>query len=186
MIDLKNTYIENDFGELRDLYIDALTMAGVNCEDCDTFYLIYEPSDLECLDGAGNGWKSKYNSRKLTLADLKPRTKTEHVKVDGDSIFHLKPDFEAGELYAGTSQFDLITTEGDLCDAWVNGYLYRKVEREITWQDEACNFFDAYQNQDSKDLSHWLKFKNKNGLTIMQHDFISMCHIVASLTDKPE
>lgn len=45
MIDLKNTYIVNDKGELRDLYISALGRLGVDTSESDEHFLIYEPDD---------------------------------------------------------------------------------------------------------------------------------------------
>lgn len=142
--DLINTYIENDRGELRDLYISALGRFGVDTCESDEHFLIYEPDDYPHMDTAGSGWYNYTNSRRLTLSDLKPRTRTEYVKVT-ESIFGLRDEFERGELYhkfEHAREHSKVKNTESLSQALNNGCCYRKVEKEIDWREDVSNFVD--------------------------------------------
>ena len=151
--DLINTYIENDFGELRQAYIDKAIELGYNHQGNRERGIDWY--DLPYI-AINDRWDDSYvgqtaditrgirfsKSKLLTLSDLKPRTKTEFVKVTG-SIFDLKDLLENEELYfsTDTDEYDYCNNERDLCAAVYNGNIYRKVETEI---DERQEFIDAY------------------------------------------
>lgn len=146
MIDLKNTYIENDFGELLDLYVKECNKQGI--EWFEGFHGLDNDDQVIFVDSGNELYSCLKNLtgyydclKQITLADIKPRTRVEYVKVE-DSIFHLKPDFEAGELYSKHNKKDkyyMINTEIWLVSAMHNGNVFRKVEREIEWYEDIPN-----------------------------------------------
>ena len=120
------------------------------------------------LNSIGSQWLS--DKRELTIKDFKP-IRTEYVKVT-DSIFDLKLDFKKNELYEKVNGYHELNFEGDLVSAWSEGRVYRKVEREITWQDEVlCDF--ALWSEGGK--------VGMNG-NFSEENFIEMCHKVYHLT----
>ncbi|AUS01641.1 hypothetical protein NVP1287O_68 [Vibrio phage 1.287.O._10N.286.55.C7] len=68
-----------------------------------------------------------------SAAKEKPRTKVEYVKVV-DSIFDLRPDFEAGDLYIShcDGHYQQILSESSLHLACAQGLLYRRIETPMT------------------------------------------------------
>ena len=158
--DLINTYIENDHGELRDLYIKKAIELGFShqgyrdrdlnwynldfigiCEGWDNDMLGQTMSEGEKIDD--------YECKKLTLSDLKPRTRTEYEKVT-ESIFDLRDEFGRGELYfdrdrctggiyVSSDQYQKIRDMNDFSQAALNN-IYRKVEKEIDWRDDICEW----------------------------------------------
>lgn len=147
--DLINTYIENDYGELRDLYIEAMNIFGIRGSVNGRFdYLLEgERKYIACMtEFCRNGqseWSSNYCDvralKKLTISDLKPRTRTEYEKVT-ESIFDLRDEFERGELYFKYSQgIEVIKTEQMLLAQIERDGVHRKVEKEI---DERQEFID--------------------------------------------
>ncbi len=119
----------------------------------------------------------------LEVEDLKPRTKAEWIEVpSNEAVYYftktdddlwLQPD-ASGDAASLQDYIDHLSS-GD------NG-LYRKVETEMTWQDEVkvllkesehCNEgVDIYFHGADKQVS--------------DSQFIKLCHLVASLTNKPE
>ncbi len=108
-------------------------------------------NDFCCVESRGGvvivssiGKQRTYGKRELTLSDFKP-TRTEYVKVEG-SIFDLKDELEAGGLYY--SEFSMgkkfvqigESAERILMGNLSAGNVYRKVEREISWQDEFSEY----------------------------------------------
>lgn len=150
--DLINTYIENDHGELRDLYVKkAIELGFAHQGYRDRDFSWY---NLEFI-GICEGWDNDrlgqtmiknekindYECKKLTLLDLKPRTRTEYEKVT-ESIFDLRDEFERGELYCkheDAREYTQITNTQTLAQALHSGICYRKVEKEI---DERREFID--------------------------------------------
>lgn len=165
--DLINTYIENDHGELRDLYVKNAVKLGFrldwlshspdgplnkivatchwNGEECaftgQTSYLPISTVDMSSL-------------RKLTISDLKPRTKVGYEKVT-ESIFDLKDDFESGILFTKkfNQEWHQIKTEeqlGNLLsmndDPTKNG-IYRKVERSVEWWEDAVEYIRSLNGE---------------------------------------
>ena len=118
------------------------------------------------------------------------KVKVEYVQVD-DSIFSLNPDFMAGELYKWeqpqtieSPEYIEIESEKDFCNAFLNENIYRKVETPVTWEDELIGFLSgkSYIKRDG--------FAVLNNMVVIParinySDFLSMCHLVASLTDNP-
>lgn len=155
--DLINTYIENDHGELRDLYVEAMNLFGINAGDGKSFNYLFsgDKKYIACMTEFNrNGqseWSSNYQDvmelKKLTLSDLKPRNKVEYEKVT-ESIFDLKDEFCAGLLFTKkfNQEWHQIKTEeqlGNLLsmndDPTKNG-IYRKVERPVEWWEDAAEF----------------------------------------------
>lgn len=68
-----------------------------------------------------------------------PRSKVEYVKVE-DSIWDLRPDFEAGELYVqllgNSDEYRAIEEESTLIDEMRDDNVYRRIETQITERDE--------------------------------------------------
>ena len=192
--DLVNTYIENDFGELRDLYINIALNYGVEtCGGSNTDYLLnvhvigvkdwgFGPQ-LEWID------REFKNARLITLSDLKP-TPAKLVKVE-ESIFDLKGEFERGELYfdvaavsggvfLSNDEYVKVSSKESLCECYSNGNVYRQVE--IDWRDEVIKSLPAGYGVESfggKDI-------RVNGMFDKEQALILANAIIASLTEKPE
>ena len=103
---------------------------------------------------------------------------TKFVKVE-ESIFDLRGEFERGELYFSEwgeeKTFAKIKKEHRLMNNLNSGNVYRQVE--IDWRDEVKRLDKSAIFHDSGDLFLIID-TNSN-------DFISMCHEIASLTEKP-
>ena len=133
------------------------------------------------VDGANNPMSSDDNRfilRAAALEEKPKRVKVSYVKVE-DSIFDLRPDFEDGELFQAMNNesYQVITGELKLAELLSYGLVCRKVETEIDWRDEVKRLDESAIFHDDGDL--FLIIDSKSD------DFISMCHDVASLTEKP-
>lgn len=127
---------------------------------------------------------------------IKP-VKVEYEKVDknaeGGKYWECARDFAempTNSLVARTNPPECsvmswmnIKDNDELLREYRNDRIYRKVEREVSWQDEVVQFLDSYS---SYDFNKYIGFKNANGDTAMQADFIKLCHLVASMTGKPK
>lgn len=129
--------------------------------------LVNADNKIDWNDKVNNGMKSR---KQLTISDFKP-TRTEYVKVT-DSIFDLKADFEKGELYEKDSGYCKLISESDFAFAYRENAIYRKVEREITWQDELERLYPVNA------INGHVSFKQ----LITDEQFIEMCHKVYHLT----
>ncbi len=121
--------------------------------------------------------------------DEKPKP-TKFVKVE-ESIFDLKEEFERGELYSSDCEghYTQLKYKKSLYLAAHKDSVYRQVETD--WTDELGSFlvkkaFDgAYVNNiaisDLNDNLGSVRFD----MELRFNDFIEMCHLVASLTEKP-
>ncbi len=128
--------------------------------------------------------------RFVDIKDLKP-TPTKFVKVE-EPIFDLKAEFENGELYSSNCEghYTQLKCEKKLYLAAHQDSVYRKVE--INWTDELDEFLTAKKfdgasvnNLDISGINDSLGTVSAN-MELRFNDFIEMCHLVASLTEKPE
>jgi hypothetical protein len=111
-----------------------------------------------------------------------PRTKTEYVKVT-DSIFDLQVDFERGELwffkpvdfFNPVKRYMTIKCIIQLAELIETKNVYRKVETEITWQDEAKDLLLSQAYCEGDDLFNL--FDNPE-------DTISFCRFVVDAVDN--
>lgn len=119
----------------------------------------------QCVDGLSKYANKKvgchsphtdynYEQHKKDYAQPKPRTKVEYVKVDkdaeGGAYWECARDFAENEvnlLVARTNpeaccvmSWMNISDNDELLRQYKEGKIYRKVEREITWQDEVIEF----------------------------------------------
>ena len=124
------------------------------------------------------------NFKKITHADIGKRTKTEFVKCSFIASWAALKTFEEGdELYLLSNEVyikpqDIYQVVGN------HDNLYRKVEREVTWQDEVNEFI---AKSDAISLNHNLgMFQAFDADSVECCEFIRMCHLVAEMTDKPE
>lgn len=138
--DLVNTYINNDFGELRDLYIKIALENNVKvCGSGGYDYLLSKKSigvrdwgSGPQLEWGNGGFE---NAELVTLSDLKPKP-TKFVKVE-ESIFDLKGEFERGELYyMNMGHYNKCETWRELAHFMIEDELYRQVEKEIEERQE--------------------------------------------------
>ena len=191
MIDLKNTYIEDKEGELKYLWISECIKQGItdkynqrNESNSDWIY-------LEVYDNVICGSDTpESESREITLADLKPdrpkRVKVSYEKVNQnkeDGLFwHCARDLSEGncQFYTNGIHELQVTDTNVLLANYKAGLLYRKVESEITWQREMQEFVNK-----SKELE-WTDDLSLTGSGVeWDNEFITMCHFVAEMTDKP-
>jgi hypothetical protein len=139
---LLNSYIENDNGELKALYIAALSSEGVY--PCGHFNENH--AHLECADacsgvaiyGVINADYVSEGSVKLTLADFK-NTKVEYEKCEFDHAWEAVKAFECdnAEFHQKIPcGYKKIMSRECVFNRYSTGDLYRRVETEVTWLDE--------------------------------------------------
>lgn len=154
--DLIGTYIKNDQGELRDLYLSEITKHGVKiCSGHDFKKLVKKK-----FIGVHNyglwiqcDWSNKpfIGAKEITMEDLKPRTKIDFVKVAG-----MEQKIELlmlGEkLYINRSEDSWMDWER--AKMWHLGdierfTLYRKVERQVDNFDDAVALLNQTKGFDA-------------------------------------
>ena len=197
MISLKGTCIKNEKGEIKDLYLQEAINQGINWVS-GASPLDFRPyKRFICIESNGvltNGCIMPDDCRRLTLADLKPKPKRVNVSYEKCEFKLASKAVEAFEN--GDKIYIPFSPNGDeICDNPVmscitiasffeKDQLFRKIEAEITWQDEAKCFLE---NTECLSNNH----KIGTILSFSEHsvecsEFISMCHLMASITDKPE
>ncbi|QZI90984.1 hypothetical protein MYOV024v1_p0059 [Vibrio phage PS34B.2] len=144
--DLINTYIENDSGELRDLYTKKAIDLGLSINVASivtSSRFIFTKMNPEKYGNVDHASRLDYlvstygPMREVTLSDLKPRTKTEFVKCEFEHAWEAVKAFGEGEkLYTKRSHKDfvLIDNAPDVLRFLYD--LHRKVETEIDEQQE--------------------------------------------------
>lgn len=150
--DLINTYIENDSGELRDLYTKKAIDLGLSINIASIvassrfIFIKMNPEKYGNVDHASrlDYLVSTYGPmREVTLSDLKPRTKTEFVKCEFEKLSDLVLAYESGEvLYREDSVGDKneLSIYGAISMHRHSDDIYRKVETEI---DKRQEFIEA-------------------------------------------
>ncbi|AUR81481.1 hypothetical protein NVP1007O_15 [Vibrio phage 1.007.O._10N.261.55.F9] len=185
--DLINTYVKNDGGKLVSLYLEKckefgfVWFSGVGIEYHRPFsgaVGLNEDVRLSVSDSSEE-YFIKQKCKELTLSDLKP-TPTKFVKVE-ESIFDLKGEFERGELYSSDCEghYTQLKCEKKLYLAAHQDSVYRQVE--IDWRDEVNSYFLK-----TKVLGIDCTIEESIETDFYNDEFISLCHLVASLTEKPE
>lgn len=113
------------------------------------------------------------------IAPPKPKTKIEYVKCEFNSAWEAVKAFEEGEnLYTGTVNTKIMLDNySEVADEVMNGSdIYRRVEREVTWQDDVIDSMDAISLNCT--IAHLIDFSPET--------LIKLSGIIASRTDKPE
>lgn len=155
--DLIGTYIKNDQGELRDLYLSEITKHGVKiCSGHDFKKLVKRK-----FIGVHNyglwpqcDWSDKpfIGEKEITMKDLKQRTKIDFVKVASGAAQKIELLMLGERLYTnrnGTSWIDW-----NRAKMWSLGDidrldLYRKVERQVDCFDDAVNLLNQTKGFDA-------------------------------------
>lgn len=190
--DLHNTWIKNDKGELRDLYISVASSFGVKNETCmgglPFIGIFSEWGECGFVGNTSELLFDQESRKQLTIKDLKKEKPkpTKFVKVE-ESIFDLKGEFERGELYSSDCEghYTQLKCEKKLYLAAHQDSVYRQVE--IDWRDELDSYLDSISNLDNDfDEKVTLEFsKSKFAYNMSDDEFVAACHLVASLTEKP-
>ena len=168
--DLLNTYIENDNGELRDLFVSTAKAMG--------YKSYWEPAEYEYMEICDNGYGFKMygltstvnlesTSKQLTLADFKPKTKVEYVRVELAKL----GGYNVQDLFFHWSESNIVNIkEVTASDMLINQHKLRlKVETEVTWKDEVKELFgDSYE---SLNVAKMIQCGNPK--------FIEMCHLAS-------
>ena len=115
----------------------------------------------------------------------KPRTKVEYVKVT-DSIFDLRPDFEAGELFSRVNHardYSTINNTQTLAQALHQSCCYRRIETPMTWKEELYDYLDSScEMSDDFDGSFTIEIEGRPlEFNLNDDEFVDMCKLVASL-----
>lgn len=157
--DLINTYIKNDFGELRHLYIKKaieLGFAHQNYKDREVDW--YDFGYIGICTRWGDDmigqtdhddWSLKGSKfRKLNLSDLKPRTKVEYEKVEYNHAWEIVKLREEGvELFKTASDELQIEKVNVIALRASSGYdFYRKVERPAEWWEDPASHMANIHN----------------------------------------
>lgn len=159
--ELLNTYIVNDFGELRDVWLEQIqTTCGAFIHQYSTtnevqFYS--EDTDLTHMDLVGTKdytlcgckyFEESYNGRQLFLEDFlipveetpAPKTKTTYTKYDGllwEAVRDMQE--EKGEFFFKceemTNPYQSVISAVNLAVLFEGG-VYTKEEVETTWYDD--------------------------------------------------
>lgn len=147
--DLINTYIYDDGGELRDAYFSIAEKFGFLIDEGDyNLGIISVMEDCKYVQDI-NSLELVRKCKKLTLSDLKPRTKVEYEKAEfePEEIWKaFKEHQEVGYLYVNTSDGFECLLDGvfNLAMAISQGdQLYRKVERPVEWFDDLSDFINS-------------------------------------------
>ena len=146
--DLMNTYIRNDNGELLELYIASCLEFGFHLSPAfndsklldDEFMFIATGIDGDSVWAVNNRYDAM--TSQITISDLKPRTKTEFVKVEYSHAWEIVKLYEDGvELFKTDSdELQIERINSIALRAQARYPFYRKVETEI---DERQEFIDA-------------------------------------------
>ena len=128
---------------------------------------------------AGNKICGKYQANNIKLKSNPERTKVEYVKVDknaeGDKYWECARDFAEGkyEFFTDGNKYLQVTHNNCLLANYKSGLLFRKVEREYTWQDEFESFLLLIlSDSDTKETMACADGWDK--------EFIEMCNIVVN------
>ncbi|CAL9954690.1 hypothetical protein VPHK24_0002 [Vibrio phage K24] len=149
-------------------------------------YLDYDGEVVEFIcvcDNSQSNTNRKENDVRYILraaALEKKPTPTKFVKVE-ESIFDLKGEFERGELFTklGDTYIPLSDCEKAFASSLLASSIYRQVE--IDWRNEVNNYFLK-----TKVLGIDCTIEESIETDFYNDEFISLCHLVASLTEKPE
>jgi hypothetical protein len=102
--------------------------------------------------GSEPGMKQK-GYKRLTLSDLKPRTKVEyeHLERSSFNVWDLKSLLENGELYSKTStgEYDQYSKSSQtyMLRHFMEYGVYRKVERPVEWWDDAVEYIRSLNGE---------------------------------------
>lgn len=178
--DLINTYIVKGDDVLTKAYISACKeYVDVYALQCDRWpgdrHLYFNPEYKHIQSGECD--TSKY--KEITLKDLVKPTPTKFVKVE-EPIFDLKAEFERGELYSSDCEccYTQLKCKKKLYLAGYQDSIYRQVK--IDWRDEVKEVYDAVEFPVGEQGSLYMREDWD------EQEFIKFCHLVASLTEKPE
>jgi uncharacterized protein YqkB len=153
------------------------------CHACSDIYS-WKP-DLDALI------KMQAENDAKQVKQTKTRAKVEYVKCEKSSIFNLCEMFELKELHfdanCDESKKLPVETERHLTQLFFSDSpIYRKVEAEITWQDEVNSCIYDIRSSDGTRLLKYQITAIKEAIKENPYAVLSLCHLVASMTDKPE
>lgn len=198
MIDLdklKNGYVSTGNKKLaRMFFIECLRHDELNMPiiSSETFIEWAAIAVNERGTPCGHGSSAINGKIELTEGDFiqsnPPRTKVEYVKCEL-SYSEIAKEMIDGKIFYDESGKNSYAWSGyrfernNGLSIEIRGDFYRRTEVEIDWKEDAKLFFDSYKQSD---ICDYINFHNENGNTVMQNDFIKMCHLVAELTEKPQ
>lgn len=183
--DFADCYVDGSDKEISRAFQERLFSLGAKWLDFNDQTVRFNSEMTHiCFDGSRVSWNSReyavdnYNNE-IEMEDLKPKP-TKFAKVE-EPIFDLKGEFERGELYSSDCEghYTQLKCEKKLYLAAHKDSIYRKVE--IDWRDE------VYAWQHTAKIGIYTPLDITVGSLIDSHSdkFIEMCHLVASLTEKP-
>lgn len=183
--DLINTYVKTDCEELVALYLEKCKEFGFawfsgekiagNENYADGPFLGLNEDIRMSLGNGSEDYFDRCGCRKLTLSDLKPRTRTEYEKVT-ESIFDLREEFERGELYFKCSEGDWVQAvhESEVVHFLNNCCLYRKVEKQIDWREEVSTWVQQNQSVNIDFLTNSVMYYHGS---VSNDTFLEMCRV---------
>ncbi|ALM62004.1 hypothetical protein AXI64_gp012 [Vibrio phage qdvp001] len=111
--------------------------------------VVFSGADTDKLTHGDESRMKQKGYKRLTLSDLKPRTKTVYEKVEFNHAWELVKQFELYNdiLYksSSTPTYELMSIE-NIQNMLCNEYpvsLYRKVEKEIDWREVSHGYLAA-------------------------------------------
>lgn len=139
---------------MKDLDYDLIEKIGAThyrvCDDNFVDYYKVDANGEPLCYSKDAVWNESISTIKVILTKVKPipprsEPEYEYIRVEDDSIFDLKVEFENGELYweqiRGSGNMPLVASEARLIEEFTENNLYRRVEKpKPDWRDEVDNF----------------------------------------------
>ncbi len=139
-------YVDINNKELRALFVEACTHYGIAPYSQDTLNKLGNYSALSISYNGKCIVRTSMLGSKLTLEDfkLKPKTNVEYVKIDKEEAAYWLAEHE-DDVYLKdivSDSYYTVDLQGYIDQLYVGGsvVIYRKIETEITWRDEALEF----------------------------------------------
>jgi len=130
-------------------------------------------------------WQDKRNELFGEKAVSK-KMKVEYVEAKFNHAWEAVKEYqEEGDLFCDVAgSYEVIPNAMSAHRAFNGENIYRRVETEVTWQGELAELISKSECISNK---HNIgMFSSFDSNSVECSDFIAMCHIVASMTDKPE
>jgi len=145
----------------------------------------YHDETYDCNGYTRQQWQDKRNELFGEKPVTKMKVEYKHLTQANTDIWDLKLMLENQELFSRRSDQTYSLYSSNAAPYMVRHFVeygvYRKVETPVTWQDEVNSKYGKY----GAVVDSCGTFSMKKNCEIIDSNLISMCHLVASLTDNP-
>lgn len=120
--------------------------------------------------------------------DKKINVEYEHLTEANTDIWDLKQMLDDEVLFSKTSHGDYnpysINAPSYMLSQFIDYGVHRRIETEVTWQSELAELINKAECISNKNNIGMFALYDSNSVECSE--FIAMCHLVSSMTDKPE